>query len=387
MLRLALLSALRLAASSEPSCEAAGAASCESPHAAAASSASATTLPRQAQGQGHEAGLLALQLASDNRRWQVSQVLPDRRLGDLQLADEYLAEGVLSAFRRTDEEQLLVLRTLKGGTRSFLGPRWRELGPVEEGGPAVSSLSAARDGRLLALGHRGGLVTLRAFEGGAWLEVARAKVSHHEWETVTLTALSDDGGLLLAASEDNVMLFRLEADEVTEVKHLHGGATQISAACIAELSEKRHLAVVAYQRGGLEGWTVDGRTLQVAWKIPGERPMARLDAALAADLPSMLLAAAGTDGSVTVWSLTASGALASPAAGRWSSGPRSGAASCLRLLRIKPALVGILRYGKEAPQWLLATGFQKEVVVLDPLTGSELQRFKGRQPVAACQWR
>ena len=34
-------------------------------------------------------------------------------------------------------------------------------------------------------------------------------------------------GLIETAREDNVMLFRLEADEVTEVKHLHGGATQV----------------------------------------------------------------------------------------------------------------------------------------------------------------
>ena len=58
--------------------------------------------------------------------------------------------------------------------------------------------------------------------------------------------------MILAASEDNVMLFYL-LDEPVELKHLHGGGSQVSAASISLLPHGAYLVVVAYQRGGLEG--------------------------------------------------------------------------------------------------------------------------------------
>eukprot|EP00438_Fugacium_kawagutii_P007785 Skav218544 [mRNA] locus=scaffold3191:172529:181036:+ [translate_table: standard] len=92
-------------------------------------------------GLGDEAGLIALHLATDGRRWQVRlggtpAMLPDRVSGELQLLGEHIDGAVLSRFRRADEELILVLRTLQGATKTIVaraGGQWRPLGPVEDG--------------------------------------------------------------------------------------------------------------------------------------------------------------------------------------------------------------------------------------------------------------
>eukprot|EP00435_Cladocopium_sp_Y103_P037220 s827_g9.t2 len=361
-----------------------------------------------------QAGLITFHLATDGRRWQVSHVLPDRVSGDMQMVGEHIDGAVLSRFRRADEEMVLVLRSLQGATKTFVarpGEQWQLLGPVEDARKArVTCLGNIRRSatahRMMALGHRGGLVSLWRFEGASpWKEVGQMKVSHHDWESVTLAVVSDDGTLLLAASQDNVMLFSLpDDDEAIELKHLHGGASQISAASIASLPGKAgNLVVLAYQRGGLEGWTVetvDTGEVKVAWKIPrdGAMVISCLDLAVASvdqELPALMLAAGDASGSVTVWSLTASGDLASPkSSGRWSGmaskrWPKGQPVAGLRLLHIKPALVGILRYGQQKAQWLLAVASGKDVIVLDGLTGQEIHHGVAKQPhlVQAMEWR
>ncbi|CAL1135650.1 unnamed protein product [Cladocopium goreaui] len=344
------------------------------------------------------------------------KVLPDRVSGDMQMVGEHIDGGVLSRFRRADEEMVLVLRSLQGSTKTFVarpGQQWQLLGPVEDARKArVTCLGNIRRSatahRMMALGHRGGLVSLWQFEGASpWKEVGQMKVSHHDWESVTLAVLSEDGSLLLAASQDNVMLFSLPDDnEAVELKHLHGGASQISAASIASLPGAGKLVVLAYQRGGLEGARldpvdpVDPPLVHVAWNIPRDGVMVisclePWHQGVDQELPALMLAAGDASGSVTVWSLTAAGDLASPkGSGRWSGmaskrWPKGQPVAGLRLLHIKPALVGILRYGQQKAQWLLAVASGKDVIVLDGLTGQEIHHGVAKQPhlVQAMEWR
>ncbi|CAE7041827.1 unnamed protein product [Symbiodinium natans] len=346
-------------------------------------------------GQPNEAGLVTLQVASDGIRWQIGHVLPERRSRDLQRSAERLAEGAISPLRMTDTELLVVLRGLQGrirGTRlSLVGDAqgMEDLGWLEDGSlPRATALSRLSSQGALAVGHRAGLASVwRYQEQGkpGWALTSTAKVSHHEWESVILTVLSDDSRLLLAASEDNVMLFYLfpAQNEPKELFHLHGGASQVSAACILHLTGEapRYLLVLAMQRGGLQGWMVDESGARVIWKIPrASSPIiSRLDLAQTSEPPTTLLLAAG-DGSgiITVWSLNLNGELASPNNGRWSQAPsrRALPISGLQLLHIKPAMVGILRYGVMAPQWLLSVSTEKDVYVLDALKGSVLHRVE-----------
>ncbi|CAE7259602.1 unnamed protein product, partial [Symbiodinium pilosum] len=154
-----------------------------------------------------------------------------------------------------------------------------------------------------------------------------------------------------------------------------------------------YLLVLAMQRGGLQGWMVDGSGARKTWQIPRSSTpiISRLDLAQTSEQPATLLLAAGDGGGmVTVWSLTVDGALASPKNGRWSKVPsrRALPISGLQLLHIKPAMVGILRYGVMAPQWLLSASTEKDVYVLDALTGSVMHQVEGlRTDVWALRWR
>lgn len=356
--------------------------------------------------QPSEAGLVTLQVAGDGIRWQIGHVLPERRSRDLQRSQERLAEGVISPLRMSDTELVVVLRGLQGRIRSartsLVGEvqETEDLGWLEDSSlPRATALSRFTGQGAVAIGHRAGLASLWRYKAQgrpAWTLTTSVKVSHHEWESVTLTVLSDDGRLLLAASEDNVMLFHIPAhDEPKELFHLHGGATQVTAASILRLAGEasRYLLVLAMQRGGLQGWMADGSGAKAIWKIQrGSTPViSKLDLAQTSESPPTLLLAAG-DGSgiVTVWSLNLNGELASPNNGRWSQAPsrRALPISGLGLLHIKPAMVGILRYGVTTPQWLLSVSTEKDVYVLDALTGSVLHKVEGlRTDVWAMRWR
>ncbi|CAE7941761.1 unnamed protein product [Symbiodinium sp. KB8] len=179
-----------------------------------------------------------------------------------------------------------------------------------------------------------------------------------------------------------------------------GNFTEVTAASILRLAGEasRYLLVLAMQRGGLQGWMADGSGAKALWKIQrGSTPViSKLDLAQTSESPPTLLLAAG-DGSgiVTVWSLNLNGELASPNNGRWSQAPsrRALPISGLGLLHIKPAMaslpqVGILRYGVTTPQWLLSVSTEKDVYVLDALTGSVLHKVEGlRTDVWAMRWR
>ncbi|CAE7942996.1 unnamed protein product [Symbiodinium necroappetens] len=149
-----------------------------------------------------------------------------------------------------------------------------------------------------------------------------------------------------------------------------GNFTEVTAASILRLAGEasRYLLVLAMQRGGF------GADLRVApnaslgsWRWFRYR-----------------------HGRVPVWSLNLNGELASPNNGRWSQAPsrRALPISGLGLLHIKPAMVGILRYGVTTPQWLLSVSTEKDVYVLDALTGSVLHKVEGlRTDVWAMRWR
>ena len=98
---------------------------------------------------------------------------------------------------------------------------------------------------------------------------------------------------------------------------------------------------------------MDGPEVSVAWQLARDsrRVVSWLDLATAEELPALLLAC--SDGEeLTLWSLSSTGQLASPPEGRWSI--RRPVTGGLRLVFIKVALLGILRYGPQRPQWLLA---------------------------------
>ena len=126
----------------------------------------------------------------------------------------------------------------------------------------------------------------------------------------------------------------------------------------------------------------------MAWRMPRDdtRVVSWLHLAAASDdeLPALLLAC-GDGERLTLWSLTALGELASPVAGRWSQARQ--VTGGLRLLHAKPARLGILRYGPQRPQWLMALAAGKDLVVLDALSGHEMLVTSQPHAVYAMEWR
>merc|ERR1712032_649744 len=90
----------------------------------------------------------------------------------------------------------------------------------------------------VALGHQNGTASIWHLERKhqrKWQQAAALQVSHHDWESVDVIAVSGDGRLVLACTADNALLSSLSqtgsgAMEPTELRHLHGGAQQVAAA-------------------------------------------------------------------------------------------------------------------------------------------------------------
>merc|ERR1712176_1448036 len=106
------------------------------------------------------------------------------------------------------------------------------MGQVKKGLVAATSVAMGEDSKVLVVGHQDGNATVWHQSGDAqrisWSLQATLPSAHHGWERTRLVALSRDGSVVLACTDDNVVLWRLptrtsesEAVAPREVRHLH----------------------------------------------------------------------------------------------------------------------------------------------------------------------
>eukprot|EP00931_Biecheleriopsis_adriatica_P074675 TRINITY_DN48681_c0_g1_i1.p1 TRINITY_DN48681_c0_g1~~TRINITY_DN48681_c0_g1_i1.p1 ORF type:complete len:413 (-),score=101.03 TRINITY_DN48681_c0_g1_i1:8-1219(-) len=372
------------------------------------------------EGQRCEAGadaqvaeLSVVLVAGDSVRWQLASVLPKRAAGKYSRSQSPVVDASIIHLRDPDVAQLVVLRTIDRKTLCFSKKGdivLDSLGPVEDGKiPGIAAISnlVSNGSVLLATGHQGGVASVWTLDGiqTPWQRTALVKVAHHDWESVNRVVLSDDGQLLLACTEDNVLLSLLSPNrqEPQELHHLHGHDGQVAAASIALLPGGRYLAVVALRAGSIEGWTVDVTDkpeVQVAWRLQrSKKPLvshlhvaaSATSAAADSGIPAML-AVGDSEGTCSTWPLASDGSLDVPdkESPLWEQQPQSPRlqgmpVSGLRLVFGSPGKLGLHTTDKET--WLVAVAVEQEVSVLQGATGALLHKGTFRSStVMALSW-
>lgn len=252
-----------------------------------------------------------------------------------------------------------------------------------------TSLASSRGSPgVLALGHQGGNASVWRYHdgrGGAeWRQAATVRGSHHQWESVTRIAVSDDGRVLITCTEDNVMLWRVPPQgegDAYQMHHLHGGEFQASAVDVASLPGGGYVVVIAFDAGALQCWVVGGGgaseeeslplPVKSAWRL--ERRGESRFVVLAGS--STGVAATSADGRVLFWSLGPGCALLREAP-QWDVQPSQGL----------PTSSLALMEPRADDSFDVAVAFTNKIIVLDGRTGREISRNTQRGSALALHW-
>lgn len=357
--------------------------------------------------------LEAAVLADDGVRLRLARSLPKKaQSAQIRSASQIasVALGRLPGAHAEGHQHALVLLTFDGRTQWFRSRGGahvplESMGQVQEDKSKTTAIGMGQGDGLgvLALGHQGGNASIWQFLDGdhqpKWQRIAMFQASHHNWERVDHVAVSSDGHLLLACTEDNVMLWQVpnfqmhqESHQAQELRHLHGGASQVSAADVSKLSGDSYLVVVAFKSGTFEGWGVHASAGKIRndvsdlWQMK-RKGLARIVAVAVSPIftargDGCIIAAAGADGNVWLWQLGPTGAFVSgDSSPLWEVRPSEQGlpASSLALLAAPSSPTGNFR-------WWLAAGFGGQVVVFDGATGVELHRAVHTGSVLALSW-
>ncbi|CAE8593714.1 unnamed protein product [Polarella glacialis] len=279
-------------------------------------------------------------------------------------------------------------------------------------GATAVSLAADRVGgtTFLALGHHRGVASLWLLRSEdpspQWQRTALVKASHHDWESVKQVSVSSDGRVLLACTEDNIVLFSLPSngDEPQELHRLHGADSQVSAASVSVLpngATNSHIVAVAFRSGALEGWAVKvpdalgSVKAGVSWRLPraGKPGLSDVVVAAAALLSSevslataVLLVAGDAQGTTSLWRLSADGELLSAASPEWEFQPKRLGEPVLSLALHFRWLAAREPDEQALPQWSLAFSSGQEVIALSAESGAELHRGSHAGGIMALSW-
>lgn len=291
------------------------------------------------------------------------------------------------------------------------------MGPISiEAGSSVTAIDLTRglrDDLVLATGHPGGAATMWYYDMQGppyWNQAATVTASHHDWEKVNYISASTDGELLMAATDDNVALWRMRRGDggsrPVELKTLHGASSFVSAVAVGTLEQYpkpgKHLAVIAFVNGQIEGWGAglfgkkaaeavheavqpgdDDEKAMLLWELP-RRGEAR---AIALAVSWFGVAAATSDGELLFWpqNLEKPGALLS-ATPLWRARPdrNTGSSAATALAMLAPDAP---RQGEEPERsaWVVVA-IGGDAVTYDGSTGEEMYRTAYRGDALAFSW-
>eukprot|EP00929_Paragymnodinium_shiwhaense_P097311 TRINITY_DN59041_c0_g1_i1.p1 TRINITY_DN59041_c0_g1~~TRINITY_DN59041_c0_g1_i1.p1 ORF type:complete len:410 (-),score=66.74 TRINITY_DN59041_c0_g1_i1:18-1247(-) len=359
------------------------------------------------------AALVGAVLAEDSLRLHLSHVLPTAgRSAQLRLGS-HVQTAALAALPSADESDPLaamglVVITFDGKANWFRSSGDRNvpletLGSVrgahfQGDGGQCASVALSDGSGFLALGHTTGNVSLWRYQepvdkmAGSWTLMAMLKQSHHDWESARSVKVSEDGSLILASTEDSVVLWQVDTEDravqedAQELLHFHGGKYAVSASMINRLSSGAWIVVVAYTQGTVEGWFPEGNQAQVRWTM--QRQNEPRFVAVAAGAPyggeRDCLVGGTADGRIQFWHMRPNGDIDEPGRPFWEVPSRSSSQpSAFRLILYKAT-------EDSSDETLhIAAGVGSDVVLLDAAnSGKERLRARGGRGgvVMAISW-
>eukprot|EP00933_Yihiella_yeosuensis_P019002 TRINITY_DN15458_c1_g2_i1.p1 TRINITY_DN15458_c1_g2~~TRINITY_DN15458_c1_g2_i1.p1 ORF type:complete len:503 (+),score=112.53 TRINITY_DN15458_c1_g2_i1:21-1529(+) len=385
-----------------------------------------------------EASLSTFLLADDNIQIQLASVLPKRLLSKPLQSASPVAAAQLSSFGQS--ALLIAVMTFDGRLQCFRGSHGSSTSleqldvngktfKLDERKSKVTAIATIRsesyDGAtFLGLGDSSGFVNIWKLRDEAILQrehLAALQVSHHGWEAVNHICISADGQMVVGSTADNIMLWHLPRDgEPQELRHLHGGDLQLSAASVYSDSSvgvgasgvggvggvgggvggggpgrsTLAIAAVAFQSGLFEGWSVkineeggaDAGSLRTIWKLPrlGEARIVEISI-FPGESSQFLIATGDAEGKVSVWRFAlnsfSQSAISNDSPLLWAK-QLSSEGSAISGTKLLPG--GKTRSRNPTP--LLAVSVGQQVSVLNALTGEELHKDSYMSSIMALSW-